>query len=36
LLPQADVRIVFEILPQGRNVEIRGHTPTGRECVEQL
>jgi tRNA threonylcarbamoyladenosine biosynthesis protein TsaE len=36
LLPQADVGIVFEILPQGRNVEIRGHTPTGRECLEQL
>ena len=36
LLPQADVGIVFEILPKGRNVEIRGHTPTGRECLEQL
>jgi tRNA threonylcarbamoyladenosine biosynthesis protein TsaE len=36
LLPQADVVIVFEILPQGRNVEIRGRTPTGRECLEQL
>ena len=36
LLPQADVGIVFEILPQGRNVEIRGCTPTGRECLEQL
>ena len=33
-LPQADVGIVFEILPQGRNVEITGRTPTGRECIE--
>jgi tRNA threonylcarbamoyladenosine biosynthesis protein TsaE len=36
LLPQADIGIVFEILPQGRNIEIRGHTPTGRECLEQF
>jgi tRNA threonylcarbamoyladenosine biosynthesis protein TsaE len=36
LLPQADVGIVFEILPQGRNVEIRGCTPAGLECLEQL
>lgn len=36
LLPPADVGIMFEILPQGRSVEIRGHTPTGRECLEQF
>lgn len=36
LLPQADLGIVFEILPQGRNVEISGRTPTGRECIEQF
>jgi tRNA threonylcarbamoyladenosine biosynthesis protein TsaE len=33
-LPQADVTIEFEILPHGRNVEITGRTPTGRECIE--
>ena len=36
LLPQADVGIVFEILPHGRNVEITGRTATGRKCIEQL
>lgn len=36
LIPQADVEIVFEILPQGRNVGILGNTPTGRECLERL
>lgn len=36
LLPQADVEIVFEILPKGRIVEISGCTTTGRECLEQL
>lgn len=36
LLPQADIGIMFEILPQGRNVEFSGCTQTGRECIEQL
>ena len=36
LIPQADVIIDFEVLAHGRNVEIRGNTPTGRECLEQL
>jgi tRNA threonylcarbamoyladenosine biosynthesis protein TsaE len=36
LIPQADVEIMFEILPHGRNVEIRGNTPTGRECLKQF
>ncbi len=35
-IPQADVEIVFEILPHGRNVGIRGNTPTGRECLKQF
>ena len=35
-IPQADVEIVFEILPHGRNVGIRGGTPTGRECLKQF
>jgi tRNA threonylcarbamoyladenosine biosynthesis protein TsaE len=36
LIPQADLKIGFEILEQGRNVEIQAHTPTGRECLKQL
>ena len=36
MLPQADIVIALEILPQGRNVEIAGRTPTGRECIEQF
>ncbi|MEO8343405.1 MAG: tRNA (adenosine(37)-N6)-threonylcarbamoyltransferase complex ATPase subunit type 1 TsaE [Gallionella sp.] len=36
LIPPADMEIMFEILPQGRNVEIKGHTSTGRECLTQL
>ena len=36
LIPPADVEIVLEIVPQGRNVEIKGNTPTGRECIKQL
>ena len=35
-IPQADVEIVFEILPHGRNIEIGGNTPTGRECLKQF
>jgi tRNA threonylcarbamoyladenosine biosynthesis protein TsaE len=35
-IPQADVEIVFEILPQGRNIELKGNTPTGRECLKQF
>jgi tRNA threonylcarbamoyladenosine biosynthesis protein TsaE len=36
LLPQADVVIMFEILPKGRNVEIRSRTLIGQECLKQL
>ncbi len=36
LLPTADVEVVFEILPQGRRVEILGHTQTGKECLKHL
>jgi tRNA threonylcarbamoyladenosine biosynthesis protein TsaE len=35
-IPQADVEIVFEILPHGRNIEIRGNTPTGQGCLKQF
>lgn len=36
LIPQADLEIVLDILPAGRNVEIFANTATGRECIEQL
>ncbi len=36
LIPQADVKIDFEILAQGRNVAIQADTPTGRECLKQF
>ncbi|MDH4234185.1 MAG: tRNA (adenosine(37)-N6)-threonylcarbamoyltransferase complex ATPase subunit type 1 TsaE [Gallionella sp.] len=36
LIPQADVEISFEILNQGRKVEIHANTEMGRQCLEQL
>lgn len=36
LIPKADVEINFEILSQGRNVEILANTETGRQCLEHL
>ena len=36
LIPQADVKIMFEILPHGRNIEILGNTPAGRACLRQF
>ncbi len=36
LIPQADVEIIFEILTQGRKVEIHANTEMGRQCLEQL
>lgn len=36
LLPPADVEIVFEILPQGRRVEISGHTQIGKKCLKHF
>lgn len=36
LLPPADVEIVFEILPQGRRVEIFGHFTIGNTCLKQF
>jgi tRNA threonylcarbamoyladenosine biosynthesis protein TsaE len=35
-IPKADIDITFEILPDGRNVGIKGNTPSGRECLEQF
>lgn len=36
LLPPADVEIVFEILPKGRNISLHAQTDTGRECLNSL
>lgn len=36
LLPPADVEIIFEILPDGRNISLHAHTDTGRECLNSL
>ena len=35
-IPNADVEITIEILLHGRNVSIRGNTPSGRECLKQF
>jgi len=36
LIPPADVEIDFEILPQGRKMEIHANTETGKQCLAQL
>ena len=36
LIPQADMEIAFEILEQGREVEIHANTEMGKQCLEQL
>jgi tRNA threonylcarbamoyladenosine biosynthesis protein TsaE len=36
LMPQADVEILFEILPSGRNLTIRANTETGKQCLSSL
>jgi tRNA threonylcarbamoyladenosine biosynthesis protein TsaE len=36
LIPQADVEIIFEILPDGRNISLSANTQTGRECLDSL
>lgn len=36
LIPQADVEISFEILNQGRKVEIHANTEMGRQCLKEL
>jgi tRNA threonylcarbamoyladenosine biosynthesis protein TsaE len=36
LLPHADVEIVFEILPAGRNVALHAYTTIGDECLSKL
>ena len=36
LIPQADLEIIFEILPNSRNISFRSITETGRKCVNSL
>jgi len=36
LLPAADLEINFEILPDGRNINLYAHTDTGRKCLNSL
>jgi tRNA threonylcarbamoyladenosine biosynthesis protein TsaE len=36
LLPPADMEIIFEILPEGRNISLCAHTDTGRACLNSL
>ncbi len=36
LVPHADIKITFEILPHGRNAEIHANTEMGKQCLEQL
>jgi len=36
LIPKADIEITFKILPHGRNIDIKGNTPSGRECLKQF
>ncbi|MBI3901783.1 MAG: tRNA (adenosine(37)-N6)-threonylcarbamoyltransferase complex ATPase subunit type 1 TsaE [Nitrosomonadales bacterium] len=36
LVPQADVEIVLEILPNGRNLTLLANTEAGRECLSLL
>ncbi len=36
LIPQADIKIYFEILPHGRNVVIQTGTTSGEECLKRL
>ena len=36
LIPQADVKIAFEILALGRKVEIHANTEMGKQCLEKL
>lgn len=36
LLPPADMEIIFDILPDGRNISLHAHTDTGRKCLNSL
>lgn len=36
LLPLADLEIVFNILPDGRTLDLYAHTATGKQCLAAL
>lgn len=36
LIPQADVELVFEILPESRNLTLHANTEAGKECLSAL
>jgi tRNA threonylcarbamoyladenosine biosynthesis protein TsaE len=36
LLPQEDIDIVFDIVPQGRRITINAHTQIGKKCLAAL
>lgn len=36
LLPPADLEILFDILPQGRGINLKANTPSGQACVARL
>jgi tRNA threonylcarbamoyladenosine biosynthesis protein TsaE len=36
LLPQEDIDIVFDIVPQGRRITINAHTSIGKKCLAAL
>lgn len=35
-IPPADLEIMFEILPSGRNITLRSNTEPGRKCLKLL
>lgn len=36
LLPEADLEIIFDILPDGRKIELHANSDTGSECLKNL
>lgn len=36
LVPNADVEISFEILPEGRNISLSAQTESGKKCLKSL
>lgn len=36
LIPEADLEIIFDIMPDGRKIELRANSNTGRECLKKL
>jgi tRNA threonylcarbamoyladenosine biosynthesis protein TsaE len=36
LLPQEDIAIMFDMLPNGRTAALQAHTPDGEKCLDKL